>query len=535
MKVARVNIKHFKRFNDLTIQGLPESARLVVMTGPNGSGKSSVFDAFNVWHELHGGRGAGQDPLYHFKVGLPQIGWGALVQIDLHSGVPPEENERKKLVYVRSAYRNEADFTLSSLNRTPSAFDGPRVAKLIDNDTNVADNYQRLVSASVEGLYSGKYDALKVEELKERYIGQVRRSMQNVFEGLVLQGPGDPLRDGSFFFEKGISREFHYKNLSGGEKAAFNLLLDLIIKREMFDNTVYCIDEPEVHMNTRLQARLLREMVALIPDGCQLWIASHSIGMMREARDLKAASPDEVVFLDFHDQDFDLPVVLEPVAVSRGFWARLLDVALDDLASLVAPSRVVLCEGRPAEPKNSSKAEFDARCYRRIFAEEFADTDFISVGNASDVYSDRLEIGKAIQTIVAGTKVLRVVDRDDRSPQEVQELEAEGVRVLKRRHLESYLMDDETLEALCVREGKPEKLADVLAAKASAMAASVTRGNATDDVKSAAGGIYVETKKILALTGVGNDSNSFLRDTLAPLVVPGTAVYDELKRDVFGV
>ena len=32
----------------------------------------------------------------------------------------------------------------------------------------------------------------------------------------------------------------------------------------------------------------------------------------------------------------------------------------------------------------------------------------------------------------------------------------------------------------------------------------------------------------------GNDTEEFMRDTLAPLISPGMVVYDELKRDIFG-
>ena len=40
------SLKNYKRFTDLHITEIPQSARLVVLVGPNGSGKSSVFDAF---------------------------------------------------------------------------------------------------------------------------------------------------------------------------------------------------------------------------------------------------------------------------------------------------------------------------------------------------------------------------------------------------------------------------------------------------------------------------------------------------------
>ena len=93
-------------------------------------------------------------------------------------------------------------------------------------------------------------------------------------------------------------------------------------------------------------------------------------------------------------------------------------MALDDLAHLMAPEQVVMCEGRPTDGSNPSKAEFDAKCYRAIFAAEYPDTDFFSVGNPSEVRTARLGVGAAIQTLRSGTTVLRVIDGDDRSEEE---------------------------------------------------------------------------------------------------------------------
>lgn len=400
---------------------------------------------------------------------------------------------------------------------------------------SVGENYRRLVSQTVAGIYSGANDAKTVLELRDSLIGQVRDSMRRVFGDLILKGPGDPLSNGSFFFEKGIAKDFHYKNLSGGEKAAFDLLLDFIVQARHFDNTVFCIDEPEAHLNTRLQAALLQELLNLLPENCQLWIATHAIGMIRKARDLQQANASDVVFLDFEGHDFDSHVLLEPVVVDRKFWGRILHVALDDMAKLVAPEQIVLCEGRPLGAGDSGRAEFDARCYRIIFALEFPDTDFISVGNSTDVYSDRLEIGKAIQTIAAGTKITRVIDRDGRSSTEISDAEKNGVRVLSRRHLESYLADDEILIALCSAHGHPDLAPDVLKAKQDAIAESVGRANPPDDIKSAAGKIFTQTRSILGLVSGGNSTDAFFRDSLAPLVNPSTSTYAALKKDIFSI
>lgn len=46
MRIKSVHLEDYKRFVDLTLTDIPETARLVVLIGRNGSGKSSLFDAF---------------------------------------------------------------------------------------------------------------------------------------------------------------------------------------------------------------------------------------------------------------------------------------------------------------------------------------------------------------------------------------------------------------------------------------------------------------------------------------------------------
>ena len=58
MRIEKLQLKNFKRFTDLTLEGIPASAKLVMLIGANGSGKTSVFDAFNWLSSLvRSGRG----------------------------------------------------------------------------------------------------------------------------------------------------------------------------------------------------------------------------------------------------------------------------------------------------------------------------------------------------------------------------------------------------------------------------------------------------------------------------------------------
>jgi len=450
VRLASAHFIGFKRFTDTLISDIPATARLVVFAGPNGSGKSSIFDGLRTWHGYSGGAGFGWDETYGTKVGTPAISWPEHIKLTFHDPLPIGPEEVKRMVYVRTAFRNEADFSVNNFNRLASPLDSPRINRLIDNDVSVSENYQRLIMQTIDGIYDSSIpDETTKGEIRDRIIGEVRRAMQLVFPDIEFSGVGGvgggTGSGGTFYFDKGSSRNFLYKNLSAGEKAAFDLILDMVVKREFFDDTVWCIDEPETHLNTRVQGVLLQTLVDLLPDKCQLFVASHSIGFMRKAWEMAKVSPYQVVFIDLQGADFDNHVVLTPVRPTREFWARTLDVALGDLASLVAPEQLVLCEGRPSRGGNDRKAAFDATCYGRIFGDEFPNTDFLSVGNSNDVGQDRLEFGSAIQALSSGTKLVRLIDRDMRSVEEVEILKDAGVRVLTRRHIEAYLLDDDVV------------------------------------------------------------------------------------------
>jgi hypothetical protein len=244
--------------------------------------------------------------------------------------------------------------------------------------------------------------------------------------------------------------------------------------------------------------------------------------------------PNSVIFIDMDGVDFDSQAILAPVRPSREFWSRTLDVALGDLATLMAPEHIVFCEGRPLSASDDRRAEFDAACYRQIFSTEFPNTDFLSVGNCLDVRNDKLEAGRAIQTIASGTKITRVIDRDMMNITEVVDARAKGVRVLSRRNIEAYLLDDNVLRKFCVSIGRPEKADEVLQIKADCLARSIGRNNSPDDLKKIGGEFYTAIRHALQLTGVGSNWNAFAQESLAPQIQPGLSVYEELKKDLFG-
>jgi hypothetical protein len=271
--------------------------------------------------------------------------------------------------------------------------------------------------------------------------------------------------------------------LSGGEKAAFDLLLDLHVKKKFFTDAIYCIDEIEAHLHTRVQGALIREMVNILPAASQLWVTTHSLGALRAAQEMAASTR-------------------------------------------IAPAVVVVCEGSSI---GTRRKDFDAEIYNRILGARFPDVVFVSGGSAQQIEITGSSVHEILRRLLPKAKVWSLSDRDDRSDAEVAEREQRGVITLPQRNLETFLFADDVIEALVRREQKPDTLNEALDIKRGALANSGARGNRTDDLKSAAGEIYVELKKLVGLQRCGNSTDAFMRDTLAPLIEPSMPSYQALK------
>lgn len=529
MRLKSVHFQDFRRFTDLRIEGIPDTVRLIVLAGPNGVGKSSFFDGLQAWHQFNVWSAAVANESYNNKLGSSsKTRWYQRLDVKFHEPFLSKKDLENSAIYFQSAYRHEVEFSSRAAgDPKPPYGSKDRAIRAIDVDESVSNNYGRLMRQSVSAIYDDEIpDNTTKGEIRDRLSGKLSRALSNVFPDLTLTAVGNPHSKEPFEFTKGTTRGFPYINLSAGEKAAFDLLLDAVIKADLSSNAIWCIDEPELHIGTKVQGLLLKELMALLPPQSQLLLASHSLGFMSEAVKMANANPKEVAFLDFDSHDFDGEVTIEPITPTRDFWKRTLAVALDDVANLVAPHTLVLCEG--------GKNEFDAKCYRQIFSTEFPTTDFISVGNSHDVQTDRFGITGAVQAIAQGTIVMRIRDRDGASPKQIKEWRSEGTQVLSRRHIESYLFDPEVLEAFCDELGRPEEKEAIKNIFNEALQDSIERGKDPDDIKSASGSFFTNIKKHLGLRDVGTNTRAFAEEQLAPLIKPGMSVYEALRTDIFG-
>lgn len=545
MKIKKIKMEGFRRFKNLTIKGLPETARLIVMVGPNGSGKSSVFDALLRFRYQSGGILNVIPDSYFIKFDLPEklLLEGDLPEeilseevyrepeVEFHTEPPTNANDWRRSVHVRSAYRNDIlNKSSRFLQKVAPLIEVIRFNRLAENDQAVASNYDRILGPWVERVSARVQNRETVDDIEDDLYGELQDAIQDLFRDpqLTLIGMGNP-KDGKIFeFNKGTSHGFSYENLSSGEKAALDLILDIIVAKTEFNDTVFCIDEPESHVHTKLQGPLLGHLYKLIPENSQLWIATHSIGMVRKAQDLWREDPNSVVFLDFgkdhsgQDLDFDKPVILTPAEPNPDLWERTYNIALGDIVELLITSeQFIFCEGDG----------FDETCYQAIFTNCYPETRFFSVGGKGSVF----KVVEALKGKIAkGVKIMGVVDRDRSTDGDIKRNRKKGIRTLTWKRIEDYLLHDDVLTQLCVDQEKPDKVYEFLQAKNEKIEEVMKDGSITDKRRPIVQRIQEQAEVILGLVHSGDTVESFMTDILALLIKPGMAVSEQLHEDIFG-
>lgn len=530
MRVSSIHLKNFKRFTDLSIAGIPATAKLVILVGPNGCGKSSLFEGLFHHYRAQTGHGVNTDKTYALKDQTAHEDWHGISTVKFHDH--PNINGNKRAMHFRTAYRNSADFSVSQINRLGAPSDQLLFRRLIDSDSSVELNYQRLITSTVSGVYSGAKDHLGVPGLREELIGKLQESLRNIFDDLALQNIVDPFSDGTFYFKKGNVNRYAYKNLSGGEKSVFDLLLDFHVTLDHYTDTLFCIDEPETHMHTALQARVLEEIHRIVPDPSQIWITTHSLGVIRLAHRLEKAQPGSVAVLDFSAHDFDQPVVINPSPTGKILGEKVLSMALEGHADDLMPERVVICEG---SFDGRRRRNFDAEVYSKIFAGH--PVSFVSGGSCNELLDEQNPAIPIIKSLFPSKVSFRLLDRDDRAPEEIAALTHDGrIRFLRRRNLECYLLDDAVLAAWLATTPAAARSAEVIAKKQALLAeaaADPARKCAPDDCKSIAGSLLVFLQRDLQLKQLGSNADAFLLHQLSPHLRPGIPAYEELHQVIF--
>jgi AAA15 family ATPase/GTPase len=468
MKVKKIQLKNgYKRFRDLTIDLGDDPKRIIALVGPNGCGKSSVLDGLLFHSNAHGqiGNTTQKSYEYHSMNGTPNFNYQN-VEIEFVTGsygaVRAEKQKlgkEKTLFSFRSPYRYNSNLKITQSKATHEIrLNDYGASSASDLDGKMEENYRRLQVKFNKYL---RDQDCKPSEAKAKIIGDLNRSLRKCLE-LEISHIGDiEASQGTLYFKKTDHPvEFEFNVLSSGEKEVVDILLDLYLRKDEYDDTVFLLDEPELHISTAIQRKLLIEVNSLIGQNCQLWLTTHSIGFLRA---LQEEFKDQCQIIQFRSEmNLASTVhVLRPVETTFALWKNLFEIALDDLTELVCPRRIIYCEGRDLPGPGGAERGLDAKVFNLIFSQKYHDTLFVSSGGNTEP-DQRSEIALAILSkVFSEIEILVLKDRDISSGKLTTANDRlvhlsnspPNHRVLKRWEIENYLYDKEVLRKYCARHG----------------------------------------------------------------------------------
>lgn len=532
MKIKRIHLIGYKRFYELDINLGDEPKRIVALVGPNGCGKSSVFDSFlfvNNRHRIIGNKGD-KNYLYHSLNKTPNY---SKQNVDIYfdeghfDAVWAEKSVKgleNTIFSFRSSFRYNANLFVKEAKAVSELrFNDFGASSASDLDDKMDQNYRRL------NIYYNKYlndNDLKPSDAKKYIIGELNKSIKSCID-LEIDNLGNiEAGKGTLYFKKSDTDVvFDYNVLSAGEKEVVDLLLDLYLRRGDYNDSIYIIDEPELHLNTAIQRKLLLEINKMIPENCQIWIATHSIGFLRALQD-ELNDVSQIIEFPEDNKWASQSYQLTPMVKSRENWRRLFATALDDLTGLISPKQIVYCEGKDKPGFGGRERGLDADVYNTIFGETHPDTLFVSSGGNTEL-DQRSEVAIMILSkVFPEVEILVLKDRDMASGKNITENDRQlylennekNHRVLKRFEIENYLYDKEVLKKYCEQEGLAfdEAAYDIFVA-------DINNQHLKD-----------ETGKIKNICGIKTSINAekFKRN-LAKVIDNSMQVYKELEQIIF--
>ena len=214
-----------------------------------------------------------------------------------------------------------------------------------------------------------------------------------------------------------------FSDLSSGEKEVFFVLANFI--RQDVADAIVIVDEPELHLHPELGRRLVRMMIDVKP-GNQSRLATHNPEIF-----------DEVGA----DRTFFVARESGKVTVTRASNADDAENLLKEMFGFSGYIGV----GRSLVFLEGEVSSIDRKLFSRLFGPDMAGVKLVPAGGVETVGRINSAVLQVIESGLARMSCYAIRDRDYLTDEEVEHYDAHAsgrFRVLKRCHIENYLLDD---------------------------------------------------------------------------------------------
>ena len=280
MRIRSLRLRNgYKRFHDLTIDLGTKPARFVALVGPNGCGKSSVFDGLLYLQSAHRmvGNTGEMDRGYHSLYNVTNYDQEN-VEVSFVSGSYEEvwrdktaEGTPGTIFAFRSPYRYNSGIKIEETRAMADiALNDYGASTTVALDQKMQMNYRRLLAKF--NRYRDEHD-VKPSKAREKIIGDLNKAISTCLDLAITDlGDVESGRGTIYFAKSDQSTKFEYDVLSSGEKEVLDILLDIYLRQDDYADSVFLIDEPELHISTGIQRKLLQEIDNLVGADCQIWL-----------------------------------------------------------------------------------------------------------------------------------------------------------------------------------------------------------------------------------------------------------------------
>jgi ABC-type branched-subunit amino acid transport system ATPase component len=523
MYVREIRIGKFRHLEGVVLGPFsepPGASEVVVLAGPNGGGKSSVLELVShalsdAWSlKMRLGRTFAD---YSFEVAIGLTGEEReLVRQHLEStgasyaedvleylrekglyyrafNFPDGEYTKNQPLYnqihswvtlaLRDHYKRSLGFFLRSDRSYPSRkFQRDRIFEY--RTMTEVNHIWRVGFELSEAQYADVYDYLVLQRYHyihqlgiDRYRGMVGSGgggsagpdplgpyedlLRWLFPGYALAEKAEEVPT-DLFVRLPDGEVIPFGDLSSGEQEVFFLLAFFL--RHNVTNAIIVIDEPGLHLHPQLARLLVRSMQSVRP-GNQIWLGTHNAEIIDEA------GRDRVHYLMRDEETGKCSLV-------RGSDEAEAVQALRDmfgLAGYIGVARtIVFLEGEDSSA--------DRKVFSSLFSQSGGQVKLVPCGSVENLPRVNAAVLAILESNLGWIRFYAVRDRDYLTEEMAAEYERRSsgkIRVLRRKEIENYLLDENIIAAVQRRiynqAVKAEDVLESLRSVARGMAGEVLR------------------------------------------------------------